>query len=284
MNAVERQEIAIDTTAAVVKPPLRRNIACTNAPGIDSNTSSTSLPISISLNGSSGDPAMCSSPRATRTALTPAFRSESTRKISHANLRLSRCECCTTVRRSCIAKLVTMRLSSAHAPTLCPLRYIWTMLIISDSISMILKPAPRPSRSRIPGDAAALHRFAIVRSIGRNHTHCCAVARNAGYFESDSSTASSGAALMRKIAAHPRPIVAASTIVNAAGSAVGTSCATMSKLSSPIHATSMASRGTSTHVLSKAVTRTNWMMAEARSDLLAVFAASMSPWPRATPS
>ncbi len=158
------------------------------------------------------------------------------------------------------------------------------MLTISDSISMMLKPAPRPRRSRIPGESVALYRFAIVRSNGRNHTCCCAVARNAGYIESDLSTASSGVALMRKIAAHPRPIVAASAIVSAAGSAVGTSCANTSKPSSPIQPTSMASRGTITHVLSKAVTRTNWMMAEGRSDLFSVFAASMSPWPRATPS
>ena len=43
VNAVERHEIAIDTTAAVVQPPLRRKIACTTAPGIDSNTSSVTL-------------------------------------------------------------------------------------------------------------------------------------------------------------------------------------------------------------------------------------------------
>jgi hypothetical protein len=138
------------------------------------------------------------------------------------------------------------------------------------SISTMLKPTPRPSPSFVPREPVALYRFAIITSIGRNHTCCCAVARNAGYGESDSSTASSagyepatrkgveycfGGSIF-KIAFRKKTAyrasrwcasVSASAIVSAAGSAVGTSCAAKSKPSSPIQPTSMTSRGTSTH-------------------------------------
>ncbi len=58
VNAVERHEIKIDSSAAVVHPLYRAKIACSTAPGIDSNTISESLQMIISVSGSSGAPAV----------------------------------------------------------------------------------------------------------------------------------------------------------------------------------------------------------------------------------
>ncbi len=58
VNAVERHEIKIDSIAAVVHPLYRAKIACSTAPGIDSNTISASLQMIISASGSNGHPAI----------------------------------------------------------------------------------------------------------------------------------------------------------------------------------------------------------------------------------
>jgi hypothetical protein len=57
-NAVERHEIKIDSSAAVVHPVYRTKIACSTAPGIDSNTISMTLHMTISVSGSNGQPAL----------------------------------------------------------------------------------------------------------------------------------------------------------------------------------------------------------------------------------
>ncbi len=74
VKPVDMHEMPTETTAAELQYPLKTMAACNAAPGADSNAISIILPTSISENGPSGAPAICSEPDDTRIASTPGLR------------------------------------------------------------------------------------------------------------------------------------------------------------------------------------------------------------------
>ena len=112
-----------------------------------------------------------------------------------------------------------------------------------------------------------------------------------GYFRRRSSTASEGAALIRRIVSKPRPMVAACSAVTADGSVVATETALNSPRPFPRRrcvakmAMIISSKHVNLHSRNTAVCRINIIMASARScPRLAPCAASASRCPRSTPS
>ena len=195
-----------------------------------------------------------------------------------------RCLFCKMQRSSCRAKHALIIAIMPYAPKAGPACSMPTMLMMSESISTVLRPAPIASRSFSPNGALANRRFAIVSTIGRNQACCCAITASAGYLTRRSSTASTWVALRRTMHSRPRPIISASAAVSAAGSVCSTSFARTLNDCGASAPMSMASRAANSLSRSAAVRRTNKRIAEARSAFFAASATSTTMLPTNTPS